>query len=191
MQLRAVIADKEGRTRNKVRELLGRAGFIIIGEAGDGPTALTLARATQPDLLVLSTSLPGLPCLELLRLLDQEQLAPVLVLANYAETEELRSLVQSSWVISYLIKPVNEYNLLPAVDLALARYRQSQELWREIKSLKEDLETRKLLEQAKTLLIKHRQMTEEQAYRYIQKLAMDKRQTKGEIAKAIIIALSE
>ncbi|MFZ5626615.1 MAG: ANTAR domain-containing response regulator [Bacillota bacterium] len=191
MQLRTVVAEKDGRTRNKIKEILSRAGFIVIGEASDSATALTLARATQPDLVVLATNLPGLPYLELVRILDQERLAPVLVLANYSEAEELRTIVQTSWAVSYLLKPVNELNLLPAVDLALARFRQSQELIREIQSLKDDLETRKLLDQAKAMLIKYRQMTEEQAYRYIQKLAMDKRQTKAEVARAIILAFAE
>ncbi|AVX21417.1 response regulator receiver and ANTAR domain protein [Carboxydocella sporoproducens DSM 16521] len=191
MQLRTVVAEKDGRTRNKIKEILSRAGFIVIGEASDSATALTLARATQPDLVVLATNLPGLPYLELVRILDQERLAPVLVLANYSQAEELRTIVQTSWAVSYLLKPVNELNLLPAVDLALARFRQSQELIREIQSLKDDLETRKLLDQAKAMLIKYRQMTEEQAYRYIQKLAMDKRQTKAEVARAIILAFAE
>ncbi|GAW30776.1 ANTAR domain-containing response regulator [Carboxydocella sp. JDF658] len=191
MQLRTVVAEKDGRTRNKIKEILSRAGFIVIGEASDSAMALTLARATQPDLVVLATNLPGLPYLELVRILDQERLAPVLVLANYSQAEELRTIVQTSWAVSYLLKPVNELNLLPAVDLALARFRQSQELIREIQSLKDDLETRKLLDQAKAMLIKYRQMTEEQAYRYIQKLAMDKRQTKAEVARAIILAFAE
>ncbi len=183
--LRVVLAEGDPSFRKQIKEILLQAGCIIIGEVADGRTALQMTFNFQPDLLIINTQLPGRTGVEVAKIIAEQQVAPVLLISENEDHAELKALVEH-WLVSYLIKPIDAVNLYPAIEVYLAMFKKLCRLEEENRKLKQTIETRKVLERAKGLLIEIKGMTEQQAFKYIQKLSMDKCLPIQNVSKQII-----
>lgn len=184
---RVIIADDESLIRMDLREMLTNLGYLVVGEAADGRTAVNQARELRPDAVIMDIKMPDMDGIEAARILTEERIAPVVLLSAYSQ----RNLVQrarEAGVVAYLVKPYREEELSPAIEVALARFAEFQDLQRQVSDLKEALETRKLVDRAKGLLMDKQGLSEAEAFRRIQKMSMDNRKPMKEVAQAIILA---
>jgi two-component system, response regulator PdtaR len=186
-QTRLVIADDESLIRMNLKETLVGLGYLVVGEAGDGVTAINLARSLQPDLVVMDIKMPKLDGIQAAEVLTQERIAPVLLLTAYND-RELVDRARDAGVIAYLVKPFREADLLPMIEVAIARFAELRSLDKQLGDLQEAMETRKIVERAKGILMETQGLTEPEAFRRIQQLSMNTRKPMKEIAQAIIIA---
>ncbi len=186
-QKRLVIADDESLIRMNLKETLVGLGYIIVGEAGDGVSAINLARELQPDLVLMDIKMPKLDGIQAAKILTQEKIAPVLLLTAFSD-RELVDRARDAGVVNYIVKPFRDAELLPAIEIAMARYQEFLEMEKEIVDLKETLETRKLVERAKGVLMDSQGLKEAEAFRKIQQLSMNTRKPMKEIAQAILLA---
>ncbi|MEW5762789.1 MAG: ANTAR domain-containing protein [Bacillota bacterium] len=184
---RVVLADEDDVWRRNTGAILTKAGFLVIGEAGDGITALKLIRARQPELVVADVSLPGMSGLELARIVYEDKIAPVILTAGTWEHEVLDK-AREVHAFGFLVKPIEEATLLPAVEVALTQYQEVLRLENQVRELKETLETRKVVERAKGILMETLGITEAEAYRRIQKQSMNRRLSMRAVAEAIVLA---
>jgi response regulator NasT len=185
--LRVLVADDESIIRLDLRETLQKMGHEVIGEAGDGKKAVELARQLKPDLVILDIKMPEMDGIDAAKLLSTEKIAPVLLLTAYSQVDLVQR-AQEAGVFGYVVKPFKESDLLPAIGIATARFREFVQLSQEAASLKEALEARKLVERAKGILMQKHGLTEPEAFRRIQVQSMNTRRSMREIAEAIIIA---
>ncbi|MCS6802097.1 MAG: response regulator [Chloroflexota bacterium] len=183
---RVVIADDESIIRMDLREMLTSMGYQVVGEAGDGQTAINLARQTRPDVVIMDIRMPDLDGIEAARILTREKIAPVLLLTAYSQ-QELLDGAKDAGVVGYLVKPFREPDLKPAIEIALQRYREFRALENEVSTLTEQLETRKLVDRAKGILMDRHGLKEAEAYSRMQKLAMNTRKSMRQIAEAILL----
>lgn len=186
--LRFVIADDEPITRMDVREMLQEAGHVVVAEAGDGETAVSLVRSHRPDLVLLDVKMPVMDGLAAAQQIHRERLAPVLLLTAYSQVEIIEQ-AKESGVLGYLVKPIRESDLLPMVEVVSAKHREFTDLEREVRELKDALETRKAVDRAKGILMESQGLSEAAAYRRIQQLSMESRSTMKQVAEGIIAAL--
>ena len=186
-QARVVIADDDPIIRMDLREMLTGLNYTVSGEATDGKSAVDLARSLRPDLVIMDIRMPELDGIEAARILTSEDVAPVLLLTAYSEPDLVQRAAQAG-VIGYLVKPFREAQLTPAIEVTLARFREFEQLRKDLGNVKEALEARKLIERAKGQLIKQFGLSEADAFRRIQKRSMDTRKTMREIAEAILLA---
>jgi len=184
---RIVVADDESLIRMDLREMLSQLGYLVVGEAGDGRSAVNLSRELKPDVVIMDIKMPDLDGIEAARILTQERIAPVLLLTAYSD-RELIDRARDSGVAGYLVKPFRESDLAPAIEIALARFAEFRELQKEVGDLQETLETRKLVDRAKGILMDTQSLTEAESFRRIQKMSMNTRRPMKEIAEAIILA---
>ena len=185
-QLRLVIADDESIIRMGLKETLVSLGYLVVGEAGDGLSAINLTRELRPDLVVMDIRMPKMDGITAAKLLTDEQLAPVLLLTAFVDREQVDQ-AGAAGVMSYLIKPFRDSDLAPAIELAVARYAASRNMGKQISELSEMLETRKLVGRAKGFLMDSQGMKEQEAFRKIQQLAMNTRKPMREVAQAILL----
>lgn len=186
-QIRVVIADDESIIRMDLKEMLTHLGYLVVGEAGDGMSAVHMARELRPDLVITDIKMPGLDGISAARILTEEQIAPVLLLTAYSQ-RELIDEAKEAGVVSYLVKPFREADLIPSIEMALARFREFQQLRQEVEGLKDALETRKLVERAKGVLMETQGLSEADAFRRIQQISMNTRKPMREVASAILLA---
>ncbi len=186
-KLNIVIADNESLIRLDLREMLEEAGHTVVGEAINGRKAVELTRKYHPDLVLMDIKMPDMDGITASRKIADEQLAPVLLLTAYSQ-REIVAKANDAGVLGYLVKPVREENLFPAIEVALARWRDMQGLAEELAGLKDSLETRKTLDRAKGIIMAAHHLTEQEAYRRIQRYAMTKRLTVKDVAAAIVRA---
>jgi AmiR/NasT family two-component response regulator len=184
---RIVIADDESLIRIDLREMLSQLGYLVVGEAGDGQSAVNIARELKPDIVIMDIKMPDLDGIEAARILTQEKIAPVLLLTAYSD-RELIDRAREAGVAGYLVKPFRESDLAPAIEIALARFAEFRELEKEVGDLQETLETRKLVDRAKGILMDTQGLSEAEAFRRIQKMSMNTRKPMKEVAEAIILA---
>ncbi|MBC7259947.1 MAG: response regulator [Chloroflexi bacterium] len=184
---RIVIADDESLIRIDLREMLSQLGYLVVGEAGDGQSAVNIARELKPDIVIMDIKMPDLDGIEAARILTQEKIAPVLLLTAYSDRELIDRAREAS-VAGYLVKPFRESDLAPAIEIALARFAEFRELEKEVGDLQETLETRKLVDRAKGILMDTQGLSEAEAFRRIQKMSMNTRKPMKEVAEAIILA---
>jgi len=184
---RVIIADDESVIRMDLREMLTCLGYLVVGEAGDGQSAVNMARELRPDLVIMDFKMPNLDGIAAAQILTEERVAPVLLLTAFSQ-RDLVERAKEAGVVGYLLKPFREAEITPAIEVALARFREFRELETEIGSLKETLETRKLVDRAKGLLMDTQGLTEAEAYRKIQKMSMNTRKSMREIAEAILLS---
>jgi AmiR/NasT family two-component response regulator len=180
-----VIAEDEALIRLDLREMLEEEGYVVVGEAGDGETALQLAEQLKPDLVIMDVKMPGLDGISAAEQITASQLAPVIILTAFSQ----RDLVQrasEAGAMAYLIKPFTKADLVPAIEVAASRFAEISALNSEAASLRERLEVRKLLDRAKGQLQDSNGMTEAQAFRWIQKTSMDRRQTMRAVAEEVL-----
>jgi two-component system, response regulator PdtaR len=183
---RVIIADDESIIRMDLKEMLNGLGYLVIGEAGDGQSAVNLAREMRPDLIIMDIKMPGLDGIGAAKILTEEKIAPVLFLTAFSQ-KELVDGAKEAGVVAYLVKPFRESELVPAIEVALARFSEFRVLEQQVGVLKDALETRKLVDRAKGLLMDSQSLTEAEAFRKIQKMSMNTRKSMREIAEAILL----
>ena len=186
-RVRVIVADDESLVRVDLREALTGQGYLVVGEVGDGQSAVNMARELNPDVIIMDIKMPGLDGIEAARILTQEKLAPVVLLSAYSQ-RDLIDRAKEAGVVGYLVKPFRETDLAPAIELAIARFGEFRALEQEVGNLSEALETRKKVERAKGILMEKQNMTEGEAFRKIQKMSMNTRKSMREIAEAILLA---
>ncbi|MBA2754509.1 MAG: response regulator [Chloroflexota bacterium] len=183
---RIIIADDESLIRLDLREMLTQLGYEVIAEAGDGNTALELARKLQPDLLVMDIKMPGVDGIAAAEILTRERIAPVVLVTAYSD-QSLVDRAKEAGVVGYVVKPFRETELMPVIELSLARFDEFRALEREVGDLKDALETRKLVERAKGVLMETHGLRESEAFHRIRKTSMDARKSMKEVAEAILL----
>ncbi|MDA8187938.1 MAG: response regulator [Dehalococcoidales bacterium] len=184
---RVIVADDESIIRVDLKEMLTALGYLVVGEAGDGISAVNLARELKPDLVIMDVKMPDLDGIAAAKILTEERISPVLLLTAFSQ-QELVEGAKDAGVVGYVVKPFREAELVPAIEVALARFREFRALEKETNSLRETLETRKLVERAKGILMDTQGLKEAEAFRKIQKLSMNTRRSMREIAEAILLA---
>ena len=184
---RILIADDESLILMDLREMLTNLGYLVVGEANDGRSAVNMARELGPDLVIMDVKMPDMDGIEAAKVLTEERVAPVLLLTAYSQ-QDLIERAKEAGVVGYLVKPFRESNLAPAIDITLARFEEFQALQKEVEDLEEALETRKVVDRAKGILMDTQELTEHEAFRRIQKMSMNTRRPMKEIAEAIILA---
>jgi response regulator NasT len=185
--LRLVIADNESIIRLDLREMLEDAGHEVVGEAINGRKAVELTRMHKPDLVIMDIKMPEMDGITAARKISAEKLAPVLLLTAFSQSDIVEK-AKDSGVLGYLVKPVKESNLFPAMEIALSRWEEMQGMEEELGKLKDSLETRKTVDRAKGILMAAHRLSEQEAYRRIQRYAMTKRLSIKEVAEAIVRA---
>lgn len=185
--LRLVIADNESLIRMDLREMLEEAGHEIVGEAMDGRKAVVLTRSYRPDLVIMDIKMPQMDGIAAAKKMAEEKLAPVLLLTAFSQPEIVEK-AKDSGVLGYLVKPVQEAQLFPAMEIARSRWQEMQDMEAELAGLRDTLEARKTLDRAKGILMAMHHLSEPEAYRRIQQYAMMKRKTLKEIAEAVVKA---
>jgi response regulator NasT len=184
---RILLAEDEVISRMDLREMLENLGYSVIGEAGDGVAAVNLSRTLKPDLVLMDIKMPELDGISAAQTLSQERVTPVLLLTAYADREFVDRAVDAG-VMGYLVKPFAEAQLKPAIEVALERWRELRQIQHELASTQETLETRKLVERAKGVLMDSQNLKESEAFRRIQRLSMNSRKSMREVAEAILLA---
>ncbi|HJX37412.1 MAG TPA: response regulator [Anaerolineae bacterium] len=184
---RVIVADDESIVRMDLREMLESLGYLVVGEAGDGESAVHLSRELRPNIVIMDIKMPGMDGIDAGRILTEERIAPVLLLTAYSQ-QDLVERAKEAGVMAYIVKPFHEADLAPAIEVALRRWREFRELEQEVEDLKEALETRKLVDRAKGILMDTQGLSEADAFRRIQKTSMDQRKPMKEVAEAIVLA---
>ena len=186
---RVIIADDESIIRMDLREMLTNLGYLVVGEVGDGRSAVNLARELKPDLVIMDIRFEGddFDGIDASKLLTEERLAPVLLLTAYSQ-RDLVERAKEAGVTGYIVKPFRESDLAAAIEVSLARFAELKDLERELGDLKLALETRKLVDRAKGILMDVQGLTESEAFRKIQKMSMNTRKPMKEVAEAIVLA---
>jgi response regulator NasT len=187
---RVVIAEDEAIIRLDLKEMLEEEGYSVVAEAGDGETAVSLADEHRPDLVILDIKMPVLDGISAAERIVSGRMAPVLVLTAFSQ-RELVERARDAGAMAYLVKPFTRADLVPAIELAVSRHEEMSALEREVASLGDRLETRKLVERAKGVLQSRLGLTEPQAFRFIQKASMDRRLTMKELAESVIKEFGE
>lgn len=186
-KLNILIADDEALIRMDVKEMLTEAGHNVIGEGASGEDAIQLARKLKPDFIIMDVKMPGMGGIAAAKTIISESIAPVLLLTAYSQTDIVEQ-ANDAGVLAYLVKPIREEQLFPAIDVAYERFREMQELNKELDNLKSSLETRKLLDRAKGIIMDTYKLNEKDAYRKMQKYCMNKRITMKQLAESILSA---
>jgi len=186
---RVIIADDESIIRMDLREMLTNLGYLVVGEVGDGRSAVNLARELKPDLVIMDIRFEGdeFDGIDAAKLLTEERLAPVLLLTAYSQ-RDLVERAKEAGVTGYIVKPFRESDLAAAIEVALARFAELKDLEQELGDLKLALETRKLVDRAKGILMDVQGLNESEAFRKIQKMSMNTRKPMKEVAEAIVLA---
>lgn len=189
-KMSVLIADDEALIRMDLREMLNDAGHDVVAEAANGEQAVELARKFLPEFIIMDVKMPVMDGLTAAKIINQEGIAPVLLLTAYSQ-QDIVAKAKEAGVVAYLVKPVREEQLFPAMEIAASRFAEVQALNAELDNLKETLETRKLLDRAKGILMTVHGMTEQEAYRKMQQFSMAKRISLKELAESIIKAANK
>ena len=186
-QARILVVDDESIIRLDLRERLTELGYTVVGEAADGHMAVALTRRLDPDLVLMDIKMPKMDGITAARILLEERIAPIVLLTAFSD-RDLVDDAREAGVLGYISKPFREADLVPTLEVAIGRFNELREIELENVNLKETLETRRLVERAKGMLMDAQGLSEKAAFRRIQKLAMDRRKPMKEIAEAIILA---
>jgi two-component system, response regulator PdtaR len=182
---RVVLAEDEALIRLDLKEMLEEEGYEVVGETGDGETAVRLARDLRPDLVVMDIKMPGVDGLVAAERINEERLAPVLILTAFSQRDLVEGAAQAG-AMGYLVKPFQKSDVVPAIELAVARHQERAALEEEVTGLEERLETRKLVDRAKGILMDRYGMKEADAFRFLQKAAMDGRLRLKDVAGRVV-----
>jgi len=185
MTTRVVIAEDEAIIRLDLKETLEEEGYIVVGETGRGDKAVDLVREHRPDLAILDIKMPGMDGLEAARIINKERICGVLVLTAFSQREVIEE-ARDAGALAYLVKPFQKNDLVPAIEVAIARFNEMRALNGEIEALGEQLETRKVLDRAKGVLMDKNAMSETDAFGFIQRSAMNHRMTMKDVAEQIV-----
>ena len=185
MATRVVIAEDEAIIRLDLRETLEEEGYEVVAETGRGDRAVELVREHRPDLAILDIKMPGVDGLEASRLISGEKLCPVVLLTAFSQREIVEQ-ARDAGALAYIVKPFQKSDLVPAIEVALGRFREIQLLANEVGALEEQLETRKVIDRAKGVLMDKSGLSESEAYAFIQRAAMSERARMRDIADRIL-----
>jgi AmiR/NasT family two-component response regulator len=183
--VRVVIAEDEAIIRLDLKEILEEQGYEVVGETGRGDEAVALVKDLKPDLAILDIRMPGMDGLSAARDIAGERRAAVLILTAYSQRDLIEE-ARDAGALAYLVKPFQTSELIPAIEVALGRYREMQALDEEVKGLQDTLDTRRVVDRAKGILMDRHAMKEHEAFSFIQRTAMRERVTMKEIARRII-----
>jgi response regulator NasT len=184
--MRVLIAEDEALIRMDLREMLAEEGHEVVGEARDGAEAIALARELAPDIVFMDVKMPGTDGIEAARVIGAERIAPVVMVTAFSQQGYVDE-ASAAGAMAYLVKPFTKRDVLPAMTVATSRFAEARALEAEADDLAERLETRKALDRAKGLLMA-KGMTEPEAFKRLQKLAMDRRMSLKQVADAIVLA---
>ena len=182
---RVVIAEDEALIRMDLAEMLVEEGYDVVGQAGDGQRAVELAREHRPDLVILDVKMPVLDGIAAAEQIAGERIAPVVILTAFSQ-RELVERARDAGAMAYLVKPFSRTDLVPAIEMALSRFAEFTILEREVADLHESLATRKAVERAKHVLQQRLGLSEPEAFRWIQKTAMDLRLPMRQVADGVV-----
>ena len=187
--LRVLVVEDEALIRLDLTEMLTEEGYVVAGEAGDGEQAVELARELRPDLVIMDVKMPKVDGIAAAASIVEERIAPVVMLTAFSQRELIEQ-ARDAGAMAYLVKPFARHELVPAIELAVSRFAEKRALEDEVATLNERLETRKIVDRAKGLLMTKQNMTEPEAFRWIQRTAMDRRTTMKAVAEAIVDQLT-
>ncbi|WP_420033116.1 ANTAR domain-containing response regulator [Streptomyces sp. cg28] len=182
---RVVIAEDEALIRLDLKEMLEEEGYTVVGEAGDGEQAVELAREHKPDLVILDVKMPKMDGISAAEKIAGESIAPVLMLTAFSQ-RDLVERARDAGAMAYLVKPFSKSDVVPAIEMAVSRFTELKTLEKEVADLTQRLETRKLVDRAKSVLQTEYGLTEPAAFRWIQKTSMDRRLSMQQVAEAVI-----
>jgi AmiR/NasT family two-component response regulator len=185
VSIRVVIAEDEAIIRMDLRETLVEEGYEVVGETGRGDDAVRLVRDLRPDLAILDVKMPGMDGLEAAGIISREKLCGVLMLTAFSQREVVEQ-ARDAGALAFLVKPFQRSDLVPAIEVAIGRFRELRDLTGEIDSLGEQLEARKIVDRAKGLLIDQCAMSEADAFGFIQRTAMSERSRMRDVAERIL-----
>ncbi len=183
--LRVVVAEDEALIRLDLAEMLEEAGYTVVGQAADGAEAIELVTAERPDVVVMDVKMPVLDGISAAEKLHDERIAPVVMLTAFSD-RYLVERARDAGVMAYVVKPFTIDDLRPAIDIARSRWTELHDLEREVADLGERLETRKAVDRAKGVLMSQLKLSEADAFRWIQKTAMDRRLSMRQVAEVVI-----
>ncbi len=186
---RVLIAEDEALIRMDLAEMLREEGYHIVGEAGDGQEAVELAEQHQPDLVIMDVKMPRRDGIDAASEIASKRIAPIVVLTAFSQ-RDLVERARDAGAMAYLVKPFSISDLIPAIELAVSRFGEMTALEREVAKLSDRLETRKLIERAKGLLQANQGMSEPEAFKWIQRAAMDRRTTMKRVAEVVLETLN-
>ncbi len=182
---RVLIAEDEALIRLDLREMLQEEGFDVVGEAADGDQAVQLAKELTPDLIICDVKMPKMDGIAVAAIVSEARIAPVVMLTAFSQ-RDLVERARDAGAMAYLVKPFQKRDLLPAVEIAMSRFAEIQALESEVTGLRERLEARKVIERAKGALMAAHAMTEPEAFRWIQRAAMDNRTSMRSVAELVL-----
>ncbi|BBX22601.1 transcriptional regulator [Mycolicibacter terrae] len=185
---RVLIAEDEALIRLDLAEMLREEGYEVVGEAGDGQEAVELAELLRPDLVILDVKMPRRDGIDAASEIAGKRIAPIVMLTAFSQ-RDLVERARDAGAMAYLVKPFTASDLVPAIELAVSRAEEITALEREVSTLSEQLETRKLIERAKGLLQAKQGLSEPEAFKWIQRAAMDKRTTMRQVAEVVLETL--
>jgi response regulator NasT len=183
--LRVVVAEDEALIRLDLVEMLTEAGYEVVGQAGDGEAAIEIAEKEKPDLVVMDVKMPKLDGISAAERIANQRIAPVVILTAFSQ-RDLVERARDAGAMAYLTKPFTIEDLMPAIELAVSRFQEIKQLDAEVTDLQDQLKARKIIDKAKGLLMSKLNLTEPQAFKWMQKTAMDKRRTMVEVSNIII-----
>ncbi|NDK32250.1 ANTAR domain-containing response regulator [Nesterenkonia haasae] len=184
-QRRVLVAEDETLIRLDIVEILTGAGYHVVGEAENGEKAVELARQHTPDLVVMDVKMPVMDGITAAKIIADEKIAPVVMLTAFSQRDLVES-AREAGAMAYVVKPFGENDLIPAIEVAAARFDELRALESEVSTLAEKFEARKLVDRAKSLLISKMSLSESEAFRWIQKTSMDRRLTMREVAETVV-----
>ncbi len=182
---RVLVAEDEALIRFDLVELLNDEGYEVVGQAGDGEAAVEMARELEPDLVVMDVKMPKMDGIAAAEIIASERIAPVVMLTAFSQRDLVEQARQAG-AMAYVVKPFDASDVVPAIEIAMARYAEIRALDDEIEDLEERLASRKTVDQAKGILQESLGLTEPEAFRWIQKTAMDLRKSMREVAEGVI-----
>src|SRR3954453_2641336 len=182
---RVLVAEDEALIRLDLKEMLEEEGYVVVGEAGDGEAAVSMAEHLRPDLVILDVKMPGLDGLVAAERIGEARLAPVVMLTAFSQ-RELVERARDAGAMAYLVKPFSRSDLVPAIEIAVSRFPELGALESEVANLGEQLAARKAVDRAKAVLQRELGLSEPEAFRWIQKTAMDLRRSMREVAEGVV-----
>jgi len=187
MPTRIIIAEDDSVIRMDLKEELQRQGYLVVGDAGAGQSAVNLARELRPDLVVMDIRMPEMDGISAAEILTREKLSPVVLLTAYSD-QELIDRARNAGVVHYVTKPWRASDLRPAIEIALSRFQEFRVMETKVRDLEDHLATRKVVEKAKGVLMEKHGISEQEAFRRIQKASMNNRKSMKDVAEAILLA---